>query len=47
LESHHEKKGMQMYALTVDKDGSGLTLHVAANGGGPWIDQTEGAFLHV
>lgn len=47
LKFHHEKKEMQMYALTVDKGGPKLTPHEAANGGDPWIDQAETQFLHV
>jgi uncharacterized protein (TIGR03435 family) len=47
LKFHHEKKEMQIYALTVDKNGPKLTPHEAANGGDPWIDQAEESFLHV
>jgi uncharacterized protein (TIGR03435 family) len=47
LKFHHEKKEMQMYALTVDKSGPKLTAHEAANAGDPWIDQAEESFLHV
>jgi uncharacterized protein (TIGR03435 family) len=47
LKSHPEKREMQMYALTVSKDGPKLTPHEAANGGDTWIDETEAPFLHV
>ncbi|HEY1759578.1 MAG TPA: TIGR03435 family protein [Bryobacteraceae bacterium] len=47
LKFHHEKKDMQMYALTVDKSGPKLTPHEAANAGDTWIDQSETAFLHM
>jgi uncharacterized protein (TIGR03435 family) len=38
---------MQIYALTVDKNGPKLKPNEAANGGDTWIDQTEAPFLHV
>jgi uncharacterized protein (TIGR03435 family) len=47
LKFHHEKKDMQMYALTVDRGGPKLTPHQAANAGEPWIDESEEQFLHV
>lgn len=47
MKFHHEKREMQMYALRVDKSGAKLTPHEAANAGDPWIDQTEGTFLHT
>jgi uncharacterized protein (TIGR03435 family) len=47
LKFHHEKRDMQMYALTVDKDGPKLTPHQAENAGDTWIDQTEAPFLHM
>lgn len=47
LKFHAEKREMQMYALTVDKDGPKLTPHEATNGGDTWIDQTEAPFLHI
>jgi uncharacterized protein (TIGR03435 family) len=47
LKFHREKREMPVYALTVDKDGPKLKPHEAANGGDPWIDQTEAPFLHV
>jgi uncharacterized protein (TIGR03435 family) len=47
LKFHPEKREMQMYALTVDKDGPKLTPHDAADGGDTWIDQTEAPFLHI
>jgi len=47
LRFHHEKKEMQMYALLVDKGGPKLTPHDAANGGDPWIEETEARFLHT
>jgi uncharacterized protein (TIGR03435 family) len=47
LKFHHEKKEMQMYALTVDKGGPKMTPHQAANAGDPWVDQSEGSFLHM
>jgi uncharacterized protein (TIGR03435 family) len=47
LKFHHEKREMQMYALTVDKSGPKMTLHESGNGGDTWIDQTESPFLHV
>jgi uncharacterized protein (TIGR03435 family) len=40
LKFHREKQDMKMYALTVDKGGSKVTPHEAANAGEPWIDQT-------
>jgi uncharacterized protein (TIGR03435 family) len=47
LKFHQEKREMQIYALTVDKDGPKLTPHDATNGGDAWIDQTEAPFLHI
>lgn len=47
LKFHSEKRGMQMYALTVDKGGLRLTPHDGTNGWDTWIDQTEAPFLHV
>lgn len=47
LKSHLEKREMQMYALTVGKDGPKLTPRDATNGGDTWIDQTEAPFLHI
>ena len=48
LKFHHEKREMQMYALTVDKGGlKQLTPHEATNGGDTWIDQTQAPFLHM
>ncbi len=47
LKFHKEKREMQMYALTVHREGLKLTPHEAANGGDTWIDQTEAPFLHV
>jgi uncharacterized protein (TIGR03435 family) len=47
LKFHHEKKEMARYALTVDKGGSKLTPHEAANAGEPWVDQTTEKFLHL
>lgn len=47
LKFHREKREMSIYALTVDKAGMKLTPHEAANGGDPWIDQTEAPFLHI
>jgi len=47
LKFHPEKREMQMYALTVDKDGPKLTPNDATNGGDTWIEQTEAPFLHI
>jgi len=48
LKFHHEKRDLQMYALTVDKGGPKLlTPHEAANGGENWIDEVEAPVLHV
>ncbi|HUA18168.1 MAG TPA: TIGR03435 family protein [Bryobacteraceae bacterium] len=47
LKFHHEKREMPIYALTVGGAGTKLKPHQAANGGDPWIDQTEVPFLHV
>jgi uncharacterized protein (TIGR03435 family) len=47
LKFHHEKKEMPMYALAVDKSGSKLTPHDAANAGDPWIDVAQEKFLHL
>jgi len=47
LKFHHEKREMEMYALTVGKGGPKFTPHEAANGGDMWIDQTEEKFLHT
>ena len=47
LKFHREKKEMAMYALTVDKGGSKMTPHEAANAGDPWIDQAVEKFLHI
>lgn len=47
LKFHHEKKDMQMLALTVDKGSPKLTPHEAASGGDPWIDETAEGTLHV
>jgi uncharacterized protein (TIGR03435 family) len=47
LKFHHEKKEMRVYALTVDKGGSKLTPHEAANAGEPWIDQNLDKFVHL
>jgi uncharacterized protein (TIGR03435 family) len=47
LAFHREKREMPIYALTVDKAGTKLKPHQAANGGEPWIDQTREKFLHI
>lgn len=47
LKFHREKREMSIYALTVGGAGTKLKPHQAANGGDPWIDQTEAPFLHV
>jgi len=47
LKFHREKREMPVYALTVGGAGTKLTPHEAANGGDPWIEQTEGQFIHV
>lgn len=47
MKFHSEKREMQMYALTVDKDGPKLTSDDATSGGDTWIDQTEAPFLHI
>lgn len=47
LKFHREKREMSIYALTVGQAGTRLAPHEAANGGDPWIDQSEAPFLHV
>jgi len=47
LRFHWETKEMSMYALTVDKSGSRLTPHNAANAGDPWIEQTRVMPFHA
>lgn len=47
LKFHHEKKEMRMYALTAGPGETRLTPHEAANGGEPWIEQSQPKFLHM
>lgn len=47
LKFHREKREMPIYALTVGGAATKLKPHEAANGGDPWIDQTEAPFLHI
>jgi uncharacterized protein (TIGR03435 family) len=47
LKFHQEKRDMRMYALTVDKGGSKLTAHQAADAGENWIDLNFDQFVHV
>ncbi len=47
LKFHREKREMSIYALSAAGPATKLKAHEAANGGDPWIDQTEAPFLHV